>query len=508
MFREDRRRTPGGPGPPRIERAGTARRAAPLAHLNTKTPIFAILVGVKRAFVSVLLLVGLASAVVYNAVAREREYRRLIVQGNGAAAADETFAAIEAFSGAITLKDDAMLPYLRRGEMYRRQGDLKSAQRDLREANRLDPSATRPLEQLGDVLYALGQYERAAERYQTYTRVDDRSARIFYKLALARYTGGNLSGAIASLRQAVALKQDFHEAYYLLGLCLRDRHLEADAQVAFTRAADIAPGFAHAHEQLADLYRRERQTAAEISRLDHLAALEPDSANRQVQLGEAYARAGQLDRAIRTLGAAAERFPDQPDVHVARGRVWLEIARRDGDKVALTRARDALEAAVAGGAVTSEAFTILGQVLLLGDNVTLAERTFEQATRRFPVDSDAFLHLAVIAERHGRARQARDALIAYETLRGDQPSDADYARRYRRIAALSSHLYEPAVASRWLERAIASEPADAALYMELVNAKIQTGAIDEARRTIEHALQRHPDNPMLLATQERLQLTP
>ena len=169
------------------------------------------------------LAVGMAGVFVYTGVTQEREYRRLVATGDEALAADQTVLAIEAFSGAITLKSDSMLAYLKRGETYRRRDDLVSALRDLRTATRLDPVATRPLEQLGDVNYALRDYARAAERYDAYVQPDDRSSTVFYKLALARYRMGLVAAAIPPLRQALGVDDQFAEAYYLLGLCLREQ---------------------------------------------------------------------------------------------------------------------------------------------------------------------------------------------------------------------------------------------------------------------------------------------
>ena len=62
-----------------------------------------------------------------------------------------------------------MLAFLRRGEAYRRRGDLTSALRDLRNASRLDPAATHPLEQLGDVNDALRRYKRAQRQLRSRT---------------------------------------------------------------------------------------------------------------------------------------------------------------------------------------------------------------------------------------------------------------------------------------------------------------------------------------------------
>src|SRR5438552_5331592 len=70
----------------------------------------------------------LASAVfAWSAVRQEREFRRLIAVGDAAITRDQTYEAIEAFSGALALKHDSMLAYLNRGDRYRRRGELIAA---------------------------------------------------------------------------------------------------------------------------------------------------------------------------------------------------------------------------------------------------------------------------------------------------------------------------------------------------------------------------------------------
>src|SRR5512142_670635 len=126
-------------------------------------------------------LAATAVALLYTAVARETEYRRLVSEGQRALAADQTFMAVEAFSGAIALRPDSMLGYLKRGETYRRRGELAAALRDLRAAAALDRSAPKPLEEIGDVNFSLERYDRAAESYEAYLRLDDSSATVLYK---------------------------------------------------------------------------------------------------------------------------------------------------------------------------------------------------------------------------------------------------------------------------------------------------------------------------------------
>ena len=373
----------------------------------------------KRFIVGVLALAaGMAGVFVYTGATREREYRRLAATGDEALAADQTVLAIEAFSGAIALKGDSMLAYLKRGETYRRRDDLVSALRDLRTAARLDPVATRPLEQLGDVNYALLDYARAAERYDAYVQLDDRSPTVFYKLALARYRMGLVAAAIPPLRQALGVDDQFAEAYYLLGLCLREQQQPAGALEALHVAVDLAPGLIPAREALVDLHASLGQTSREIEQLEALAALDAGRPDRSIELGLAYARAGQTELAVLTLGRAAEQHPDPPRVYTALGRVWLNIAEQRGDGVALGKALEALQSLV-GTTATSEARTLHARALLLAGDYELARRVLLQATDRFPVDPSAYRLLADLAEAEGDFATARDAFSKYQLLSGD-----------------------------------------------------------------------------------------
>src|SRR5688572_11231478 len=109
----------------------------------------------RRAIALTLVLVAtaLGAALAYNAAARERHYRSMLARGDAALGDDQAFVAIEAYSVAVALRPDSMLAHLRRGEAYQRNENLEEAARDFRKAAELDPTATRPLESLGDVLY-------------------------------------------------------------------------------------------------------------------------------------------------------------------------------------------------------------------------------------------------------------------------------------------------------------------------------------------------------------------
>ena len=450
---------------------------------------------------AVLAILAVGGALAYQAAARDRDYRTLLARGDAALRDDQTFGAIEAYSGAIALHPDSMLAHLRRAESYQRRGELEAAARDFRSAAALGPGTTRPLDELGDVTYQLQRYHRAAEIYESRLRLDDRSARVTYKLALARFRDGNLDGALASIRQAIRLDDRMAEAYYLLGLCLREKQRLADAERAQEKAVALEPALIPAREELADLYGALGRRGDELEQLQVLAGLDRDHVERQVAVGLADALAGHPDLAVITLGNALERTPGQPLVYGALGRVWLDIAEARHDRVALSKALSALARVASGPAPTSDLLTLYGRALMLDGQWDAAERTLQTATARYPIDPDALQFYATAAEREGHADAARQALITYGALVADDP---EFVRRAVHIAALSLRLNDAPAAVDWLRRAERTNPTDVPVLVSLADAEIRAGERDAARATIARGLDRDPANTALALLARRL----
>ena len=457
----------------------------------------------KRSLAGLLLLVLSAAGVYgYTLSERDRAYRRLVAEGDAALAAGDTAGAVESFTGAITMNGDSMVGYLKRGQAYRRRGEFTAAIRDLRRASAIDPGATRPLEELGDAYLAdtPHRYGSAADRYRDYVTLDNRAPRVLYKLAFARYHEGHAAEAIDALQRAIAIEGDFAEAYYLLGLCHRHARNLTPAREALEKAVKLQPTLLAAREELAELLGALGRTDARLKQLGALAALDPGPA-REVTLGLALAQAGQRERAVLALVQTAERYPDHAYAYVALGRVWLEIAQAQGDRVALSKARGALENAVRTDP-GSESRTLLGRARLLTGDTQAAERVLEEAAQRRPVDPLAFSYLADAAERLGHYAVARQALVDHAALAGQ---DADERRRTAsalRLASLSLKMNDMAGAATYLLRA--SGGSDPALLARAAEAQFRAGDRGAARETAAKALEKDPRNALALAIQRRI----
>ena len=457
----------------------------------------------RRLALGVLLAGAMAGVFLYTGMTRDAEYRRLVAAGDTALDHDQIFLAVEAFSGAIALKSDTMLAYLKRGETYHRRGDLAAALRDLTRARALDPKATRSLERLGDVSQELGRYEAAAGHYAAYVALDDRTLRVQYKLALAHHRAGRTSRSMPLLRRLVELDPEMLEAHYLLGLGLWDQDRLDEAMVALDQAIALSPGFTTAREALAGVLGAAGRLDEQVEQLEALAALEPARPERDVALGLAHARAGRTDMAVLTLGRAAEEHPEQPLVYTALGRVWLDIARTTHDRVALSKSLGALQL-IPTATASSDALTLLARALLLAGEPERAAAALELATGRFPLTPSTFVELAELKEHEGDHARARELLVAHDALTANAPVSQRVAQ-LTRIADLSLALGDSADALVRLGQARALGEPSARLLVRLADVQWHAGDRAAARAVIADGLTRHPQDGTLRARLRRFE---
>jgi tetratricopeptide (TPR) repeat protein len=444
---------------------------------------------------------AVGSALFYSALHAEQEFDRLIAAGDQAVVNAQPFLAIEAYSGAVAWKPDSMLAHLKRGAVYQAQGELGAALRDLRQSSENDPSAPRPLELLGDVNVGLGRFDRAMDRYERYVALDERNPRVLYKLGLTRYRAGRLSDAIEPLKQATVLDPRMAEPHYVIGLVHREQGQTVLARRALEQAVKLGPGLSNAREALAEVYIAESNAGKAIEQLEVLAALEPASPDRLVAVGLAQSRAGRSEAALLTLGRAIAAFPDAPNGYAALGHIWLTNALSRGDRIALNKAVESLRRASAKPNVTAETLTELGRAWMLSGEYTAAERAFRQALSRLPVPPDAYLHFATVTQRSGRIQDARDSLVKYAALMGDARPLVSVATQ---IADLSIRLGEPAVAVRWLDRAVDESGPSSTLLSRLVEAAIKAGDFERARAAVDEGLRAAPGDVRLQQLKRRL----
>lgn len=435
-------------------------------------------------------------AVIVQRVDRDREYRRLLAEGEQALQTGNTYAAIEDFSGALALHPDSMVAYYRRGEAYHADHHDDWAIRDLRQASRLAPDSAQPLVALGEVYDARNEPIEAARWYgEAADRLHDADPALLYALALARYRAGSPAEAIDPLRRAIDRNDSVAQTYYLLGLVYRDTNHVEDAITALQHAIKIAPSLAPAREELADLFRAQGRPGDEMDELQSLSALDEND-DRHVAIALAATRRGQFDTALAALSEVSPAATNASRVQLVRGRIYLARAERTLDVQSAHQALAILEPTLAATR-RSENLALVGRALYLSGDVAGAERLLREAVTIRPAAPEAFGYLADAAERENHLLDARDALVSLDALEGDTASAVVRAARARRIGVLSLHGDDAARAAKYLDQAVDAGDTDPSTLGLLAEAYWRVGNQDAARTAIAQALRDDPHSAEL-----------
>ncbi len=195
---------------------------------------------------------------------------------------DTAAAATELRRAATEMPDDPQGRYLL-GAVLLRMGDSAGAVAELREAIRLNPSLTEARVTLAQALAKEGQKDAALQQQAEVHRLNAEKADFGRMLVLLDSSAtllarGDLAGAVAQGREAVALGPTVADAHFELGLALSEVDgSRVEAEAAFRQAIALDPGHARAYRALARLLElRGDQAAARASRA-RAAALAPCS---------------------------------------------------------------------------------------------------------------------------------------------------------------------------------------------------------------------------------------
>ena len=357
----------------------------------------------------------------YQAAARERDYRALLARGDAALRDDQTFGAIEAYSGAMALRPDSMLAHLRRGETYQRRGELDAAARDFRTAAALDPTATRPLE-----AWATSSTSCSGSSAPPNLRERPDARRplgpVSYKLALARYRAGDIDGAPRRRAERPRADDRLAEAYYLLGLCLRERRRNAEAKQAFEKAVALSPGL-HCRAGRAGRPLRRARAAAPTSSTSCRSSPASTASTSSGRSRSAWRRRARATPS-RPCSRLATRSNARPISRSSTARSVRSGSTRPGaqrPRLSTSRSKRSSASAPARSDERRRSPCMAGRSCSTGRSIAPSRR-LEQATTRFPVDPSAFLFYATAAERQNHLDAARQALIDYSALVADDAS--------------------------------------------------------------------------------------
>jgi putative glycosyltransferase (TIGR04372 family) len=284
---------------------------------------------------------------------------------------------------------------------------------------------------------------------------------------------GQNEEAVAAFRQAAALRPDLVDVHLALGRVesLLGRN-EAAAQ-AFNQAIKVRPDSVIAHRVLAQLFSSQRNFEQALASLHNALALEPDHVEDLLSYGNTLTQLGKQGEAVNTFRRVLALRPHLAAAHVNLGQALHASNPTGASEEAAACFRRAIELEPD----TFAAHFGLGQLLLHQNQMAAAVASLTRAADIQPDMIDLTLADALV--RAGRLADAIKRCERASRLQTMSAPDLVY------LGAVSAYLGAFATAELCWTRALALQPDNLALHVNIWGQLLVAGRLDDSKRYYE-----------------------
>ena len=192
-------------------------------------------------------------------------------------------------------------------------------------------TASPPQAQINSViaLYSSGRIEKALETVEALIKEYPNDPLLYNINGICYKTISKLDEAVKSFEKALAIKSDYAEVHYNLGVTLQELGQLDAAVKSYENALAIKPDYANACNNLGNVLKDLGQLDASIKSFEKAIAIKPDFAEAHNNLGVTFQKLGQQDTAAKYYEKALAIKPDYADAHNNLGNALMELGRLD-----------------------------------------------------------------------------------------------------------------------------------------------------------------------------------
>lgn len=384
--------------------------------------------------------------------------------------------AVASLTAALRANKNFAMAFALIGSAMARQGDLKRAAKAYDRAIGLDPEYSYAY--LGRAALKLRQRNEAGalKDFEDAVRADAQDYAPYFNRGEMHWRAGSRELALADFRNAMTSPKLTPEAALAIG----DRHLSLqlwkDAAASYGRALELGAGVA-ALTRRARVFESDKDLKRALADLDAAVKLEPENAPVIAARGSLLARMGQDKLAIQDLTRAVRLAPADPDILVARASFYARVEKP-------TLALEDFTKAIAADPKHAEAFN--GRGALYANALREPERALRDvmtAVDLKPREPGYHFNLGSLRLRSRMYYKAIDSFDAALALKGPA------ARILERRADAEFQLGDHTGARRDIESALEKDPNNASIYDTLGHIRLRARDYEQAVRDLSQALQ-------------------
>ncbi len=181
--------------------------------------------------------------------------------------------------------------------------------------------------QEGVAAHRAGNLAAAAQAYRRVLKKNPREPDALHLLGLVLGQGGDAPGGIASIKAALAVRENFPEAHLNLAIMLAQAGNAAEAEHHFRRAIHHRPTAAPLHINLALLLRNTGRIAEAVQTFEAAIRLDPRALDARVELARTMRFGNDARALLAAANDALQVAPAHPLLHVMKAEALFALDR-------------------------------------------------------------------------------------------------------------------------------------------------------------------------------------
>jgi tetratricopeptide (TPR) repeat protein len=302
--------------------------------------------------------------------------------------------------------------------------NLPARRLQYREIIRLDPADTDAALWLARLYRLQNDQDNAGKVLKTLLAREPANENAVEQLTQLLLDEGKSQEAIASL-QGILQRAPTPKLWELMGDAYNQTHDLTNAEQAYRKAAESAPGDINRRKDLAQTLLAEEKYPEALEQFQRLSQMDADDPDNYLRLAQIYRQLKQLDKAEQNVLLAKQRAPNSLEVAYYQASIYEDEGRlEDSIRVlseAVTAVKSESEFTPSRRRTLAILFQQLGQLYRETGNYTAAVNTFEEMLR-LGTEEDRRARIMII-DTYRDARDISKALDAARKAADAYPKD-------------------------------------------------------------------------------------
>ena len=304
-----------------------------------------------------------------------------------------------------------------------------------------------------------------------------------------------LERKLNNANKALAIKPDFADAYYNIGIALQQKNKLEEAIEAYNKALAIKPDYANAYYNIGIALQQKNKLEEAIEAYNKALAIKPDYVDAYYNMGTVLQHQNKLEEAIEAYNKALTIKPDYIDAYYNMGIVLKEQNK-------LEEAIEAYNKAIAIKPDHENAYYNIGNAFHGQGKLKEAIKAYNKALAIKPDHAEAYYNMGIALKDKGKLEEA---IEAYNKALAIKP---DYAEAYNNMGNAFQEQGKLKEAIKAYVKALEIKPdyAEAHRHLSLVTKyKPGTAQISEVEVLLQRTDLNASDRCHLLYTHAKIQ---